>query len=179
MKIALHFCAYEATEFLDRFLDPWLKYKEREENELLITAGHVCFKEFQEMGYSVESKDGTYAVLEKLTEDKKIDHLFFTTDPLTEAEARTKIFEPVKDCDLLIITAPDEIFEVEQIENAVNYTKKDPFIVWYRLEYRNLTFTDRQYVKGFTPPRFFFNNRGYKIERFHADDELTYKKDGH
>lgn len=181
MRIGLHFSGYECSEFIDKFLDPWLNYKKNNrENELIISAGHVCFKEFQEMGFPVESKDGTCEMLAQKHKNGEIDYFSFTDAPLTEAEARTEILKPLleRDISCLVISAPDEIFDVNQITAALEYTKKDPFIQWYRLEYRNLVFSDKKYVKGFNPPRIFFNNRGYKIVNFRADDEILYEKDG-
>lgn len=179
-KIGLHFSAYESVEFIDKFLAPWLEFKKDKTNELIISAGHVCFKEFQEMGFPVESKDGTCEVLARKHKNGEIDFFSFTESPLTEAEARTEILKPLLEQNVgcLVISAPDEIFTVNQIKTIFEYIKKDPFLIWYRLEYKNLVFSEDQFIRGFNPPRIFFNNRGYKIVKFRADDEILYEKNG-
>ena len=180
MRVGLHFSAYESAEFLDKFLAPWLEFKSDGGHELIISAGHVCFKEFQEMGFPVESKDGTCEMLAQKHKNGEIDYFSFTEEPLTEAEARTEILKPLleQNIDCLVISAPDEIFDVNQIKAMFEYVKKDPFLIWYRLEYKNLTFSEQKYIKGFAPPRIFFNDRGYKIIKFRADDEILYEKNG-
>lgn len=177
--ISLHFSAYQAAEYLDKFLSPWLQYKEKY-GDLKISAGHVCFKEFQEMGFSVESPDGTHNLLKEKHKKGEIDYYSFIDKPLTEAEARTEILQPLlKDnVEFVWISAPDEIISLIEIEKAIEYTKKDKFIQWYRVEYKNLTFSETTYTRGFCPPRIYFNNRGYKIDRFFADDEILYKRNG-
>lgn len=177
--ISLHFSAYQAAEYLDKFLEPWLQYKEKH-GDLKISVGHVCFKEFQEMGFPVESPDGTHYLLEEKHKKGEIDYYSFIDKPLTEAEARTEILKPLltDNVEMVWISAPDEIISLSEIEKAIEYTKRDKFIQWFRLEYKNLFQTNNQYIRGFNPPRIFFNDRGYKISHFRCDDEIIYLKNG-
>lgn len=176
--LGCHFSAYESADYLDQFLSPWLEYKQKY-GLLKISAGHACFKEFQEMGCPIESLDGTHKLLDERYKRGDIDYYKFINEPLTEAETRTEILKPLlkQNIDILWITAPDEIITLEQIEVALEYVKKDPFLIWYRLEMKNLTFSNNTYIRGFSPPRIFLNNRGYKILKFRADDEILYGKE--
>ena len=176
--LGCHFSAYESAEFLDGFLAPWLEYKQKH-GLIKISAGHVCFKEFQEMGLPIKSPDNTHKLLEERYKKGDIDYYTFIDKPLTEAEARTEILKPLleQNIDILWITAPDEIITLSQIEAALEYVKRDPYLIWYRMEMKNLTFSENTYIRGFCPPRIFLNNRGYKLDCFFADDEPIYKKD--
>lgn len=177
--LGLHFSAYDSVEYLERFLAPWLEFKQKH-GLIKISAGHACFKEFQEMGFPIKSKDGTHELLEEKHRKGEIDYNIFIEQSMGEADARTEILQPLlrDDISLLWITAPDEIITLKQIEAALNYVKKDPYLIWYRFELKNLTFTEKTYIRGFCPPRIFTNNRGYKIVHFRGDDELIYEKDG-
>ena len=172
--IGLHVLAYNSTEYIDKFFDPWIEFKKN--NELLISVGHVCFKEYQEFGYPVLSADGTHEKLRNYHEQGTIDYLDIIEEPLTEAEARTRVLKPLLDQNIscLLITAPDEEFVLTEIENLFKFVERNPFSDWFRINYRNLTFSEKTFTKGFSPPRVFRNNSKWQLSHFFADDEPLY-----
>lgn len=174
MKILLHLAAYQCEEFIDKFLEPWIELKK--EQDLSISIGHVCFKENFEQGFPIKSADRTYEILSKYYSNGIINNFQFFNEPLTEIEARDKIFSPFKDCvDFIWLAAPDEIYKLTEIKSAIEYIQNEPFIETFRIEFKNLTFTEKQYTKGFRPTRI-FRNTNYKINKFRGDDEVNFIK---
>lgn len=171
MKIGLHLAAYQCQEFVDKFFQPWIEYKNHG-GDLEVSVGHVCFKENFENGATICSTDGTeLAILEKMPilEGK----LQVLAQPMSEVEARNIILEPLRNVDYVWIAAPDEIYTFDEIKRTVAYLDKESFIQTFHIEFKNLVFSEQQYVKGFCPTRI-FKNTGPKVHRFFEDDEVNY-----
>lgn len=174
MKIGLHLLGYECADFIPQFFEPWFKYKEN--NELIISVGHVCFKEFQELGFPVFSKDNSHIEFKKLFDDKKIEYYQFLESPLTEIQARTAILQPLirEGVDLIVLSAPDEFYTLEQIQNTVKYIEKESFIRVFNIEFKNLVFNEKTYTKGFAPLRAYRNDKKLQTHHFSDDDAIVF-----
>lgn len=177
-KIGLHILAYNCVEYIDKFLYSWLKVKD--ELNISISVGHVVFKEFFELGYSIESPDKTHEKLQNLKDQGIIDYYTFFNEPKTEIQARTEILTPLNEkteIDILWLAAFDEIYQENEIRGALNFVKDSDFITWFRIEFKNLVFTENQYIKGFNPPRIFLNKNGLRAKEFFGDDEPVYSSE--
>ncbi len=178
MKLGLHVVAYQCADYLDKFLQPWLEFKKKHDS-LVISFGHAVFKEFHSLGYPIESKDGSHELLRDYAERRDIDFYQFVTTPVSEAEARTVVLQPIRtQCDYIIIGAPDEIYTLEEIEYLYKYIQREEFIQWFRIEFKNLTFNEQTYTTGFCPPRVFRNHDSLSLSHFRGDDEPVFVDKG-
>lgn len=176
MKIGLHIAAYQCADLIEKCLAPWLEYKFNNPGSLDISVGHVCFKENYEMGFPLNSQDSTEQIFNHLLQSNLIKYQTIK-DPATEIEARNIILNPIRHCDYIWLTAPDEIYTLNEITKVVKYIENEPFVQTFKIEFKNLVFDDKHYVKGFCPTRI-FQNISFKINTFIADDEVCFLNAG-
>lgn len=187
MKIGLIFCAYGIPEYVNESLNPWIKLKDK--YDIKITACHGLFKEYHENG--IEDNDfDTQNQLLFLRSQNKIDYLYvqnhygvdFATNIKkyeTEAKIRDYCLQYLlkENVDYVILWDLDEFATEIQIENLFNYIGKteNKFYNWFSIEYKNLVFTENQYIEGFCPPRVFKTNTyNLRLNEIYWDNDLSY-----
>lgn len=178
-RIGIILSVHEAADQLNRFIKPWLEYQEKYKNhEIIFSIVHACFKENHEAGAQIYSQDGTMDILGSWWKKHKIEFYNILDVPASEHDARNVALVPLisAGCDYILSTAPDEFFEVEQIDRLFNYIVKDPFIAVYRINYKNLVFTSNQWIDGFCPNRIWKVISGQNhLIKFNYDDNTIYE----
>lgn len=177
MKLGIVISNYNSVEFIDDFFKGWIAYIfTHPENQIGFSIIDTKFTDNNDNNSLNYSNDGS---IEKLREYQKsiIDYLTISDKQLTEWDARNLALKPLleKDCDYILSTAFDEVFKSEDIEKIINYIQKDPFILTYRINYKNYVGTRITYIKGFNPKRIWkANDKNYKILGFHYDDDMKF-----
>lgn len=185
MKIGIIFCSYGVPEYLEKSLNPWIELKkigQSQDIEVEIAAVSDIFKEYWDMNTSKDLI--TFPKLKQYLDNKNIDFLYGVDHTLnenrsllSEAEIRDKACQYLlsKKCDLIILWDGDEILDLLSLINTLDYVKNNPFYAWFSIHYKNLTFNNNTYTKGFCPPRIFrakFNN--YELKRCSWDNDFEY-----
>ncbi len=184
MKLAVIYCTYDLPKYIHKSLNPWINLK----NELGIGifGVHGLFKENFENGVKDEDFE-TQQELLKLRFEDKIDWLYLQNNydaPSVarkyekEAEIRDYACQEILSrggYTHLMILDGDEIYTEQEIRNIHNYVDDNKFVAWFSLEFRNLTFSDTQYTKGFIPPRIFSLSTGpFQIKKIYWDNDIVY-----
>lgn len=184
-KFGLIFCAYGIPEYVENSISPWIKLKDK--LNITITACHGLFKESFENGV-IDDDFATQSKLIELKKEGKIDYLYLQNkyDNLndgpkyeTEAKIRDYCLQYLleNNVDYVILWDLDEFTTEQEIENLINYIQKpeNKFYYSFNIEYKNLVFTESQYIEGFTPPRVFKVDAGpYRIKEIYWDNDVSY-----
>ena len=165
MKIGVIYCCYGNPEYIDDCLKPWIETKKS--HDILIAAVHGQFKEYNNFGIPDTDED-SIEKLEKSYHRKIIDNIYIQNSPWfgdknseniyqTEAEIRDKGLQWLltQNCDYIWLLDNDERYTVEQINNIINYIKKEEYITWFSIPFKNYIFDGKSWVSGFCPPRIF------------------------
>lgn len=153
-KIGVIFCGYNTVDLLPISLTPWIEAR-REHlggNEFLICGVSCAFEKFDHGG----SVDNTTALLEEHRLHNDIDGLITSNCPVKETEARGDALRWLVDkgCNISVIVDSDELWTEKQIVDALTFVEANPWVRWFRVAYKQMVFTDRQYLaEAFTPPR--------------------------
>lgn len=156
MKIGIIFTAFNVEQYVDNSLDPWLSARNGtlDGHEFLIAAISVPFK-----GFNVKELDNTQIILKEYYNHQDIDYLhseYDLTRTFSETDARGLALKWLmeKKVDILIQWDGDEIASLENISKIVKCVEDNPYITMFRLSYKNLVFTENQYLEEpFTPAR--------------------------
>ena len=170
-KIGLILAQNNEIKYLSDCLQNWISW--REHNPLVIAVLDVCFQE----NSGGNSTDGSIQLLKQYKHDNKIDFFEILPPGLKEHEARNVALKYLLDAGVEIVwlLGSDEIYSYEEINNAIKYVKKEEFITWFRIEFKNLVFDDKHYIKGFNPGRIFRTNQNkLKIKEMYYDDDFLY-----
>lgn len=186
-KFGLIFCAYGIPEYVENSISPWVKLKDK--LNITITTCHGLFKESFENGV-IDNDFETLNKLSLLQAQAKIDYLYvqnhYGMDSAwdvkkyeTEAKIRDYCLQYLlkNNVDYVILWDLDEFTTEQEIENLINYIQKteNKFYYSFNIEYKNLVFTENQYIEGFTPPRVFKVDTGpYKIKEIYWDNDVSY-----
>lgn len=175
MKLGLLLAEYNSIDFIARCLEPWIEFN-KVSNSIEIVVVDAKFKETDDGSNSLNSNDGTLDIL-KDYQEKGLIKLIVAKPGLTEAEARNLGVEYLltKNVDFIKLIGVDEIWTIQEINNVTEYIQKHPLITWFRIEYKNLTFSSNTFVKGFRPGRIFrVQSADYRVKEMYYDDDFLY-----
>lgn len=172
------YCAYNTEKYIIPSLTPWVNRKKS--HDIIIAGVHGMFKEYHESGY-IDHDVETLNLLKAAP----LDYLYIQNDydkpegqPFYELEHQVRnnglAYLLANDCDYIILLDSDEIWTEVEIENLLEYIEKNKFITWFSVEYKNLTFTEETYTKGFSPPRVFKVNSTKKLSGLYWDNDFDY-----
>lgn len=181
MKIGCIYCCYGNPEYIDDCLKPWIEAKK--EHNILIAAVHGQFKEYHDLGIEDNDIITQKQLLDRLV-NKDLDFAYIQNEYnnekiyQTEAEIRDKGLQWLlkRNCDYVVLLDGDEKYTFEEINNLINYIQKDEFIAVYNIEFKNLTFDNFHYTKGFSPQRVWqVNLNHWKLYKINYDNDCIYK----
>lgn len=185
MKFGLVFCSYNTPKYTIESITPWINLKDK--LNIYISACHGLFKEYYENGVLDNDSDGLDKLL-SLNINKKIDYLYvqnhygvdFARDIKkyeTEAQIRNYCVQELlkQEVDYIILWDSDEIATEIEIENFIQYIQKNSLYTWFSINYKNLVFSENQYIDGFCPPRAFKTiTNNYKLKEIYWDNDFSY-----
>ncbi len=190
-KIGVIFCCYGNPEYVEPCLKPWLALKDK--YNIKIAGVHGQFKEFNEKdGLHYDNDHETLDLLEEKYYFKDlIDYLYIQNryDDLgtgclihygTEAEIRNYGLEYLlkENVEFVLMLDNDEIYTEQEIENLISYINKEDnqFYAVFKIEFKNLTFSDKTYTKGFCPQRIWRVDLGdYRLSEVNYDNDCLYE----
>lgn len=175
MKLGIVYCSYGVDDLLNQSLNPWVKAKSR--HDISIAAVSTQFKEYAEMGSFADII--TRPILIGSLEEGHINYLYTGYGENLEQEhiVRDHALQYLlsANCNYILLVDGDEIYTDKEIDDLIAYIKRNPLIPWFRIEFKNLTFSESTYTTGFRPPRVFKVNVGeYKLNRFVFDNDISY-----
>lgn len=176
MKLGVVYCSYGVNDLLEKSLTPWIKAKSR--HDISIAAVSTQFKEYAEMNTDVDMITGP--ILHNKLKTKDIDYVyvgqyegFLEQEHVVRDYALQYLLH--ESCDYILLVDGDEVYTDQEINDLISYISRNPLIPWFRIEFKNLTFSESTYTTGFKPPRVFKVNVGeYKLNRFIWDNDVSY-----
>lgn len=175
----LYTCYSMDKEMIEKSLNPWIKYNidNKEGHKVIISCCSCSFIRFP-----LQNNLETLQVLQEYKDRGLINSIFSSGEPISECEARNMPLKRLLELKVELISLWDSDEEItnEEIERLFNFLEKeknsDNF--WYRVNYRNLTFSQDQYTTGFDPARIFWANKQLLYLRECFDDNYLYYSDG-
>ncbi len=183
IKLGVLYCAYSSPEYI-QFINPWIKLKD--ELNIVIAGANGMFREMHELDY----EDNDEETIEKLLQLRfigDIDFLYVQNDPATkkkenfifetEAQIRDRALQYLleQNCTHILLLDSDEAYTEKEIRNIIESLEKDKFTTWFRIEFKNLTFSEKTYTKNFRPPRIFRVISGdNKLSGVYYDNDCVY-----
>jgi hypothetical protein len=116
--------------------------------------------------------------LQNCYEKDYIDHFANPTGPLKEHDVRNVGLEYLlnQNIDYHLTWGSDEVIKPEEIPLIYKAAEKDPFVTWFRINYKNFVFDKQHYILGFTPARLFKVGFGdWKLDSYCWDDDVLYR----
>jgi hypothetical protein len=176
MKIGVIFCGWQCADLLPSSLTPWVEAKRARlgGHDFQICAVSVPFEGFPQN----EEQDTTRSILGSHAHYGRINHVVVTDKPLKETEARGRALRWLMErgVDVTIMVDADEFWTAAQIVAAFAFVEANPWVVWFRVCYKQLVFTRDQWLKEpFTPPRIHRARAGvYHAHSFSDDNDIAY-----
>ena len=153
MKIGIIYTAFNTDEYFARSLASWVEARRTRlgGHHFVIAAVSVPF-----VGFETSQVDSTCSRMKREQGEGTIDHLIVDRSPMPETQARGEALKwlVAAGTDCTIMVDSDEFWTIEQIASILDFVIKNPFIIWFKVSYKNRVFTKDQYlVEPFTPPR--------------------------
>lgn len=170
------FVGYNCADLIQRSLTPWVEAKRGGlgGHTYLIAAVSVPFLGFEQP----PEPDSTHSYLHQSRLREDIDHVIMNHVPVRETEARGAALKWLVEqrADYLWQVDSDEIYTQDNIARIANTVLANPFMAWWRLSFRNIVFTEFQWLaECFTPPRLHkvLLNR-FRATEFWDDNNILY-----
>lgn len=188
MKIGLICCFYGNRKYLDDVISPWIELKNQNKIDLTLTLVHGQFKEYHDLGYPDNDKE----TLAWIDENKsKFDYIYIQEQHLIGSKYFQGDTSQYQDestirnyglkyllknkVDAILLLDGDEIYSKSEILKLINFIDNEPYIPWFRIEFKNLVFTEHTYINGFKPPRIFRTNiNEWYLRQFYYDNDVLY-----
>lgn len=183
MRVGVIYSAYNAREYVERSLAPWVHLKYRY-GKMSMPVGHpknpysftICAVNVRFAGFETETEDGTRELLRAYAARGDI-HLIDAPDNVPEATARGMALSYLKgQVDVVWQVDADEFYTEADIHAILAYVRANPYAEWFRLSLKNYVFDEVTYLtEPFTPPRIHrVNVRGYRAHSFSGDNDIQY-----
>jgi hypothetical protein len=170
MKIGVLLTVYNCDKYIDAVLEPWFKLKEK--YNIVIAANSGMFSDYLTLGIPFRNEK----TLEKLSK-WDIDFQITTkgTNLLQEDDSRNTCLNYLKkhNCDFIWYLDGDEEFTVNQIENILEFIKRNPDADYYSINFKNLTIHEHLFI-DYTHERIFRTDRYNGISHYYFDNQLYY-----
>lgn len=176
-RVGVIFCAWQSADLLPASLTPWVEAKRARlgGHDFTIAAVSVPFEGFPQEPVM----DGTRGLLGGYAHHGEIDHVVVSNKPLKETEARGRALKWLveRGVELTIMVDSDERWTAAQIEATLAFVAANPWVAWFRVCYKQMVFTPRQWlVDPFTPPRIHRVRAGsYVADGFWDDNGVLYR----
>lgn len=180
MILGIIFCAYGMEkEMIEKSLNPWIKYNEdnKEGHKVIISVTSCSF-----LGFPSQNNTETLNCLDLYRERHLIDSIFTSEEPISECEARNMPLKRLLELKVDVIVAwdSDEIVNNQEINYLISFLEQDKNSknYWHRIFYKNLTFNENTFVRGFNPARIFWRDKDLLYLVAYYDDNYVYYSDG-
>ena len=175
MNIGLIYCAYNCINEAQQTIKPFIEAKDKGLIKNICTVSLPFFEYFE----LTNQNDGTTNFLNNLYLNNSIDYIFSNPPNIKEHQARDLCLQYLKviDCDFIWMVDGDEFYQINDIQNIINFIKNNPNNYWYSINFKNYIFDGKQWIDGFCPPRIFkVKSDSLNIDQFYWDNDILYKE---
>jgi len=170
MKIGILCNFYGFPFYLDNVLKDWLDFK----NEFIFAACSCKFDQYLNVNYLKEDKETSVKLT---TQYINLFEYVYKDNTSNDSIVRNKPLEYLlsKGVDYIWLLDGDEFYSKNEIINIVEYVKSEPFISWFKINFKNYFNDEQHWVDGFCPPRIFkVNTKNLKLDSFYFENDLYY-----
>lgn len=177
MTIGVIFCGYNAAEYLEMSLTPWMHARNVQlgGHRYLICGVSCPFESFDHGGVV----DDTTERLEQHRAHNGIDALITSNRPIKETQARGDALRwlVAHDAEMVWQVDLDEQYTEKDIERITSFVASRPLVPWFKMSLRNAVFTKDQYLtEPFCPPRIHrIEPRHLTAHSFWDDNNILYR----
>lgn len=171
------FIGYNTESYISDSLAPWIEARRSS------LGGHsyiICAVSLPFAGFPHDNIDNTIPILQNMLDIDQIDHIITEPRNIPETTARGMALSWLKsqDVDIVIQWDSDEILDQQELTQIISTVESNPWIIWFRLSYRNLVFTSDQWLaEPFTPPRIHRIKVNFgEAVGFEADNDIIYQR---
>ncbi len=172
-KIGILWAGYCCENEIMDNLNPWFN-RVGSETDFVFSCVSTPFE-----GYELGNNHETIKALEFLLQSKLVQFVNISSEPMTEADARNLALQPLlkEKCDYVIMLDSDELYSEKDLHNILYFLNNEDnqFYGLMKIEFRNLVFDNKHYVKNFSPSRIWKVNLGnYRLGSVIYDNDCEY-----
>jgi len=170
MKIGILCNFYGFPQYLGQVLDSWKKF-----NDICIFAASSCkFDQYLNINYIKEDNETAFRLK---TQYKDIISYVYDSKVSNDSIVRNHPLEYLlnQNVDYIWLLDEDEFYTEEQINNIISFIQSEPFIGWFKINFKNYVNDENHWIDGFCPPRIFkakFND--LKLNKFYFENDVNY-----
>lgn len=188
LKIGVIAVGYNCDKFFPQVLAAWSYLKKGLVSEwgqrlvepdprfdIKIAFTTALFKEYAELGGTYQN-EATEKYLKTFVDSGVIDSASIVKTPIVDFQARNVAWNYLKqfDLDLVWQLDADEIYAVSDILNALEFIQKNPWVDWYRVNFKNFVGDTQHYIEGFCPPRIHWVKKNGGLKEWYWDNDVIY-----
>jgi len=185
LKVGITFIGYECMELMPRALAPWINIRKNrgidEIDSLTISLSHGCFEETAKLGFPISSTDLSDDWMSAQYLNRQVDNAIIYDKPMKEYDMWTGNYNSFKDSvDFMVMLNHDEIWTNEEIQSLFRYIAWNPFVDYYKINFKNYCINENTWVSDFIVPRMWWTKNNGGLKRFYKDELVEYnngKKD--
>jgi hypothetical protein len=181
IKVGITFIGYECSELMPRALAPWIQIRKNSSlvdcfESLKISLSHGCFEETAKLGFPILSSDKSHEWMALQKELGNVDNFILYKDPMKEYDMWSGNYHWMKDdIDFLVMLNHDEMWTPEEIQSLFRYVSFNPFVNYYKVNFKNYCIDENTWVDDFIVPRMWWVNRNVKLKGFYKDELVEYE----
>jgi hypothetical protein len=170
MKIGILCNFYGFPQYLDGVLEHWKKF-----NNICIFAAASCkFDQYLNINYLKEDNETAFRLK---TQYKDIISYVYDYKVSNDSIVRNYPLEYLlnQNVDYIWLLDQDEFYTEQEINNIIKFIQSEPFIPYFKINFKNYFNDENHWIDGFCPPRIFktnFNN--LKLNKFYFENDILY-----
>lgn len=171
MRVGILCNFYGFPHYLNDVLKSWFKFKDR----FIFAAASCKFDQYLNINYL---KEDTETAFRLKTQYKDLISYVYDTQISNDSIVRNYPLNYLLEnkADYIWLLDEDEFYTEDQINNILNFVESEPFVPWFKINFKNYVNDEKHWIDGFCPPRIFrasFNK--LKLDRFYFENDIIYK----
>lgn len=170
MKFGILCNFYGFPQYLDKVLLDWIKC-----NDCIFAASSCKFDQYQQISYLKEDLETINILNNKYANIFK----YIYTDQLSnDSIVRNYPLEYLlsQKVDYIWLLDGDEFYTKNEIENIKAVVKREEFLPYFKINFKNYFNDENHWVDGFCPPRIFkVKTNSLTLNRFYFENDVFYK----
>jgi hypothetical protein len=170
MRLGILCNFYGFPHYLDKVLEQWKKFS----HKCVFAAASCKFDQYLNINYIKEDNETSFRLK---TQYKDIISYVYDSKVSNDSIVRNYPLDYLlsQNVDYIWLLDEDEFYTEEQIAKIISFVESEPFIAWFKINFKNYVNDENHWIDGFCPPRIFKTNfNGSKLNKFYFENDIVY-----